>query len=825
MIFYTSCPPIKDFAKNIFLVLLTLRREEWMIPGGKSGTYFSSVPKREKLTMRLTLRNMLAYLDGILEPQDAQDLSKKIEESKFASDLMHRIRDLMRRMRLAAPSISERGPGLDPNTVAEYLDNTLPADRVTDFEKVCLEANTTMADIHLAEVAACHQVLTIVLGEPADIDPAMRERIYQLPSLAAQQKPEPAPQNRPVHLPPPIPANPPQQTSVQQEFLDYKSRSKPTVPDYLREPRKKRSWFTIALGALATVCLLLIILNVAQQFKQDSALGKVLVRWGWVAPKKDVATTATNPKESNTTSKDEVDKKNQTTDNVNKNPSEKSPTENTDTKTSELLPNPGNGTLPETKTVNAPGVEIPAVSPPGTDTIPGVTDTVQTPATPTGESQTAVPGNGMPDNGAVPTSDTKTNPDSTLTVKPIENQAVAQKPMGRFTSPEQILLRSKGDSGNWEREPDKAILYPNQHLLALPTYRPTITLNSGLILQMLGGTEVALLPGDQQLPPGIKIRYGRVVINSVAKAGIPLRLEIGGQTGVLTFLDADTNVGIEVRRIHALGVNPEEEADRTMMEILITKDRVAWDDGSGKPLEIAAPAQILIWPKIPPVTDHPKDFPKWISSPESIQAIERRASVVMMQSFTPETPAQQKLLELADIGTRLIEVRRLAVRCLGYVGYFEPMVSALNDPANKGDWADHYVDWLCEAVKRDPQTAAAVREALDKKYGTQAANLYRMLWGYTNNDLMAGEDANLVKNLDDECLAVRVLAICNLKLITDKDLGFKPEATISQRSQIVKRWEQRREGNEIRNKQSEKKNSSPTPEPPPPPAVGGLQSQ
>ena len=194
--------------------------------------------------MRLTLRTMLAYMDKILEPDDAQLISKKVEESQVASGLMQRIHEVMRRLRLGAPGVADHGDGLDPNTVAEYLDNALPDARVPDFEKVCFES-----DVHLAEVASCHQILTLVLGEPAEITADSRLRMYQTPELlAVQAKSRATPRETAVSAS--------VGSGVEHTAQPPEEGLRSHVPDFLVEATRPRKWHR----QVATIALLVVLL-------------------------------------------------------------------------------------------------------------------------------------------------------------------------------------------------------------------------------------------------------------------------------------------------------------------------------------------------------------------------------------------------------------------------------------------------------------------------------------------------------------------------------------------------------------------------------------
>jgi hypothetical protein len=127
--------------------------------------------------MRLTLRTLLAYRDGMLEAKDAATLEQKLRESTTARQISQRIDQSIHNPKLAPIPLDAKDFGFDLNQMAEYLDDTIPTDQIPDFERRCLENNAL-----LSEVGSCHQILTHALTQSVEISDDLRERIHRLPT-------------------------------------------------------------------------------------------------------------------------------------------------------------------------------------------------------------------------------------------------------------------------------------------------------------------------------------------------------------------------------------------------------------------------------------------------------------------------------------------------------------------------------------------------------------------------------------------------------------------------------------------------------------------
>ena len=566
---------------------------------------------------------------------------------------------------------------------------------------------------------------------------------------------------------------------------------KPAVPEYLREPHGRRRVLPIVAALVLAACFAVVVLNSLGQFEPETPLGNAMVRLGIVAVRPEVAAGESAAPNGEPPVKPAKPKTPGGTD-----AGEKTPETNiSPTKPATEEPIKPSPTEPA---AGAPTGKVP-VTEPGKEPAEGATPKPEKPIEPAKPGAVAPPATEPgPKPPVEPGIEPKPEPGKPA-AKPAEPAPLPPEPLGRFTSIDQVLLRNA--PGGWMRAAPNQVLTP-QRLLVLPTYRAKVSLTAGVAAEILGGSQIELLGSGLQELPGVRVVYGRLVLMPLAKAGARLRIVLGDRTGMLTFVDAESMAALEVRQIHATGMNPETEPPRVVAELYATSGNLLWEEsGAKEPVQLSPPSRLSFDGALTSAPAVAKELPKWITA-EPIGALDHRASNTLGQSLQTDRPARLGLLELSDHRQR--EVRWLALRSLAYIGHFQAMVAALNDQAHKSDWPD-YIEQLREAAARDPESAAAVRQAFEKQYPQQADELYRMLWGYTDKDLAGGEDAKLTKALEDENLPVRVLAYWNLKDITGLGLFYRPEQTLAKRQQPITRWRLRLEAKEIRNKSAEEK--------------------
>lgn len=760
--------------------------------------------------MRLTLRTMLAYLDNMLEPADAQELGKKIEQSEFASNLVHHIRASTRRLRLAAPGLDGKGLGHDPNTVAEYLDNTLPQDRIPEFEKICLES-----DMHLSEVASCHQILALVLGESADVEPAIRDRVYRVHTGVAsggglrRDDSQSTNGRRDAGGTKTRDTAQALRTSASDDNDASPARPRPEVPEYLRPAgiRIKPLVITLAVAfLLVTIGLLLL----GPLNSKHPVLGRLFpVRSTQPSADKLSNTPPTGPAAPGKTLADAGNQ--QPPEVPAAGPRQDSPPDATPSpvvstdSASEVPPGPDASELrpsesrvpagsdPDSGTrSDAPTTPIAGAAVAAGDRVKANTDSDQRPfhAGPADHRVTA-PKSSDPAGDPVPTppaDDADTNETATDASHPDSEPPMTRTEVGRYLSEQQVLVRREQQSENWRRLVPLTTLSSADQLVALPGFRPQIALMSGVHVTFLGESAVELGPAIDDGVASMVIEQGRLLFFTDGTVdGARIALVLGARQGVLSFESSDAMAAIEVRPYLFPGTDPESGVAQRVVQIIVTAGEVEWtersDNGAATPFSIRAGQVHTLLNDQPGQTVAAGTPPAWVEPGRGAAGVDGVAAKALERLLDLERPVSVGLHE--QLSYRQADVRSLTARCLSQLDQFEPLIDQFNDKDLRSYWSSAF-DAIELAIARHPQTAAAVRAAIDKRRPDNAQLLYRMLWGYSPEQLENDGARQLVKALEAPHVDVRVLAAENLRRITGK-MYFADKEPERQKAALV-RW-------------------------------------
>jgi len=397
--------------------------------------------------MRLTLRTLLAYLDDTLPPAAAREIGQKLAESPVAQELVSRIREVTRRRRIVAPSMS--GDEINPNEMAEYLDNLLPSGAIEVVENVCLQS-----DIHLAEAAACHQILTMI-GQPAAVSDEARRRMSDLVRTPeSETAPQPELKSTPGLIPVP-------------SFFSQR----PLLARVL-------SVSAVVVGALVIVGLIWVSLKVPD--RQVASREEEIFRPN-VLPAESTDTAPPNIE----TVKPEIRPLPEST--PAEMPAEESTTPAEAAKPADKKPEEE----PTAEKPDEPKVEKP--QPAAADTTPPPAKR-ETPAT----SDNA---KAKPEAAPLPPA------------PPAEPM-----PVGAYSSTTGVLMRHERANQEWRRIAPRSVVNAQDALLCLPTYRAAVQLTDGFSVELVGETELSFLPPAEGSQVRVQLDRGRIVLGTNSDA-------------------------------------------------------------------------------------------------------------------------------------------------------------------------------------------------------------------------------------------------------------------------------------------------------------------
>jgi len=720
--------------------------------------------------MRLTLRTLLAYLDDVLSPESTADIGQKIQESPMAQLLVSRIREVMRRRRLKSPDVFGPEMGIDPNIIAAYLDNTLPAEQYADVERVLLAS-----DELLAETASCHQVLALALGETNEIPPSSRERLYALGPVDAESQLAVAidtdlelKSRTPLSVSTRVGSTKTRDAAPLPHEVDPDSVA--TVPDYLKPtPWGSRVVPGVLVALLLIVCGVLVlppIRNAMQQanneFERKAARENVagIVQDAKPVEQQHVDSVDSEPKKVATDSVDIAANQEPTGSSEKSRPKTADPNTLGDDLDDLFPPDEPPAKEPKTET-KAPATSLPAPLPPKEESTPEPSST------------------------------------SDQTPLPIEIMADLQIP---YTSVEGILIRRDKVKQHWYVVPRQSFVQPDERIANLDPFDGRLEFEKGNVrVTMVGESVLELLRPTWASLQGIDIGRGRFLFQSKLQntdEPATIAIKIGEDIWKLQLMSIETVCALEVRIEPPFQFEKRNEQRWYQASLYVVSGSAKWMNSNGKTFDLNELNALEVVPeRISDVSSAPMAVPyvpEWCDpAKRRLQPTMKRIQSVFEKAFDVNQPVDESMLTVVS-RERTPKVAGLAAHTLSAMDNYAALVQTLAT-------CDHEEarfaarDGLRQWLPMNPANGPRLMQALQKHYSdVDAEILYRMLWGFSREEIKTSlaKSLQFTMWMSSPKLEIRELAEYWVKQLTGRSIEYKAGNSQPIREAQVRRLEE-----------------------------------
>ena len=700
--------------------------------------------------MRLTLRTLLAYLNDTLDPAQAREIGRKIDESEYATNLTNRIREVVRKRRLLAPGMKGVPPGIDPNLVAEYLDNALAPDRVAQVEKSCLEN-----EVYLAEVAATDQIRTLAVCEPVEVPSGMNNRMYRTNAVYIPATDDAA--DSPV-------TNETADAELPRTDLPIigSSRSRQQARDefQLSTPVWQRL-MPLALIVGLTAAWMWIMVGDPTLFLRPETTGTQDTAANTNDPAESAATDAQNePMNGNVALKKDATVA--AVGNAQPDPMVQM----------NLEPEPAGGGSGPLRNMAAENIDPP---PPGDqkDNVPDMA---------------AADMNGADINGA-------DKPPGDAAVPVPKDAAQKQAPQLLHKSPDQCLLVYDQAAGDWIR---RASLSVNEAFSRVAVPEPfhgrfdIADTDARLIVP--GGTALQYLPPDENSEFGIYIDRGRIVLSRLAtadpKKSLFVHVAARGQAYNVELATPDTIVGLELFPVNPTQFEVLPANGGFQGHIWVASGKAQIKDSADRVVDLAKNQQHVLPFDAPQTADNTQlpGVPQWVATTQPrLASPTMRYADALERELVIDVSATDSVSSL--VSDRRPRVAELATLCLVTLEQYEPLVEVLWDSPYE-ETRTAAIAGLRSWMMKSPDNGAMLQTALNGFFSqADSETVYRLLWSYNEADARDPQKSKeLVLLLDNSHISIRQLAFENCFRLTGKTHNYRPSMPISQRNRTFNNW-------------------------------------